>query len=51
MVRIVESIEKTAPGGNALVRYVVPDGQTPGTFPEGTVIEFSNDIVGLDGIA
>jgi len=46
MVRLVESIET---GSEALVRLSVPDGQAPGSLPEGCYIEFS-DVKGCDGI-
>eukprot|EP00927_Polykrikos_kofoidii_P038265 TRINITY_DN3258_c1_g2_i1.p1 TRINITY_DN3258_c1_g2~~TRINITY_DN3258_c1_g2_i1.p1 ORF type:complete len:1214 (-),score=274.92 TRINITY_DN3258_c1_g2_i1:140-3322(-) len=46
MVRLVESIES---GTEALVRLTVPDGQAPGTLPEGSYVEFS-DVVGCDGV-
>lgn len=46
MVRLVESIES---GTEALVRFTVPDGQAPGSLPEGAYVEFS-DVKGLDGI-
>lgn len=48
MVRIVESIEQ---GENALVRFSVPEGQTAESMPENCVVEFSDDIIGMDGIA
>eukprot|EP00929_Paragymnodinium_shiwhaense_P062973 TRINITY_DN31487_c0_g1_i1.p1 TRINITY_DN31487_c0_g1~~TRINITY_DN31487_c0_g1_i1.p1 ORF type:complete len:1224 (+),score=346.63 TRINITY_DN31487_c0_g1_i1:82-3753(+) len=46
MVRLVESIEC---GKEALVRLTVPDGQAPGTLPEGSYIEFS-EVKGCDGL-
>lgn len=46
MVRLVESIES---GPEALVRYTIPDGQAPGSLPEGSYVEFS-DVKGCDGI-
>eukprot|EP00440_Ansanella_granifera_P062493 gb/GFBE01067762.1/.p1 GENE.gb/GFBE01067762.1/~~gb/GFBE01067762.1/.p1 ORF type:complete len:1255 (+),score=364.10 gb/GFBE01067762.1/:1-3765(+) len=46
MVRLVESIET---GPEALVRLTVPDGQAPGSLPEGGYIEFA-DVKGCDGI-
>lgn len=46
MVRLVQSIEK---GKEALVRLTVPDGQTPGTLPEGCYVEFS-DLKGCTGL-
>eukprot|EP00931_Biecheleriopsis_adriatica_P102120 TRINITY_DN77144_c0_g1_i1.p1 TRINITY_DN77144_c0_g1~~TRINITY_DN77144_c0_g1_i1.p1 ORF type:complete len:1235 (-),score=272.66 TRINITY_DN77144_c0_g1_i1:72-3620(-) len=46
MVRLVESIET---GPEALVRLSVPDGQAPGSLPEGCYVEFS-DVQGCDGI-
>eukprot|EP00439_Symbiodinium_sp_Y106_P067890 s504_g11.t1 len=47
MVRLVESIEN---GPEALVRLSVPDGQAPGSLPEGCYVEFS-DVQGCDGIS
>jgi len=46
MIRLVDTIES---GTEALVRVVVPDGQTPGSFPDGSYVEFS-DIKGCDGL-
>eukprot|EP00928_Gymnodinium_smaydae_P022421 TRINITY_DN1883_c0_g3_i1.p1 TRINITY_DN1883_c0_g3~~TRINITY_DN1883_c0_g3_i1.p1 ORF type:complete len:1218 (-),score=364.25 TRINITY_DN1883_c0_g3_i1:368-3628(-) len=46
MVRLVDSIET---GPDALVRLTVPDGQAPGSLPEGAYVEFS-DVVGCDGL-
>lgn len=46
LVRLVNSIEI---GSEALVRITVPDGQAPGSLPEGSYVEFS-DITGCDGI-
>jgi len=46
MLRLVESIEQ---GPDALVRLTVPDGQAPGSLPEGCYLEFS-DVKGCDGI-
>eukprot|EP00933_Yihiella_yeosuensis_P028770 TRINITY_DN22588_c0_g1_i2.p1 TRINITY_DN22588_c0_g1~~TRINITY_DN22588_c0_g1_i2.p1 ORF type:complete len:1213 (+),score=350.78 TRINITY_DN22588_c0_g1_i2:70-3708(+) len=47
MIRLVESIES---GPEALVRLSVPDGQAPGSLPEGGYVEFS-DVTGCDGIS
>eukprot|EP00435_Cladocopium_sp_Y103_P042080 s1622_g11.t1 len=44
MVRLVESIEL---GPEALVRLSIPDGQAPGSLPEGCYVEFS-DVQGCD---
>ena len=41
-----EVLEK---GPEALVRITVPDGQAPGSFPEGSYVEFS-DVEGMDGL-
>jgi len=46
LVRLVESIES---GQEALVRLTVPDGQAPGSFPEGSYVEFS-EVKGCDGL-
>lgn len=46
MVRLVESIDR---GPEALVRLSIPDGQAPGSLPEGCYVEFS-DVHGCDGI-
>jgi len=46
MVRLVNHIET---GPEALVRLTVPDGQAPGSFPDGSYVEFS-DVQGCDGI-
>eukprot|EP00434_Breviolum_minutum_P009373 symbB.v1.2.008256.t4/scaffold517.1/size193155/3 len=46
MVRLVESIDQ---GQEALVRLSIPDGQAPGSLPEGCYVEFS-DVQGCDGI-
>ncbi|CAD7933453.1 unnamed protein product [Amoebophrya sp. A120] len=49
LVRIIESIEKA--DQDPLVRFSVPEGQKPETFPENSYIELSSgDIVGLKGI-
>lgn len=45
-VRLVESIESAS---EALVRVIVPDGQSPGSLPEGSYVEFS-DVKGCDGL-
>lgn len=45
-IRLVESVESAT---EALVRLTVPDGQAPGSLPEGSYVEFS-DIQGCDGI-
>ncbi|CAK9034577.1 Ubiquitin-activating enzyme E1 1 (Poly(A)+ RNA transport protein 3) [Durusdinium trenchii] len=46
MVRLVESIDS---GPEALVRLSIPDGQAPGSLPEGCYVEFS-DVQGCEGI-
>ncbi|CAJ1387059.1 unnamed protein product, partial [Effrenium voratum] len=47
MIRLVESIES---GPEALVRLTIPDGQAPGSLPEGCYVEFS-DVQGCAGIS
>jgi len=47
MLRLVESIETAT---EAIVRVTVPDGQAPGSLPEGSYVEFS-EVRGCDGIA
>mmetsp|Transcript_5168 Transcript_5168/g.12193 ORF Transcript_5168/g.12193 Transcript_5168/m.12193 type:complete len:1187 (+) Transcript_5168:58-3618(+) len=46
MVRLVTDIEI---GEDALVRVAVPDGQPPGSFPDGAYVEFA-DVEGCDGL-